>query len=125
MAILSLKQIAAIQRIGEMTFSVTCDIYKRLPYAADDTNPYGDDTITYETKYKRVKGWLVPTASADFLTDSAQVISSGQFVLRVPVGTDVEPGDKVRIASKDYSCVDSTTEQTWPEWTIVRLRRIQ
>jgi len=123
--LLTAKQLSYIQQLGEMTFSVTCDIYKRLPYAHDDSNPYGDDTIAFSATYKRVKGWLVPTASSDFTMDSAQVISAGQFVLRVPVSTDIDPGDKVKILNKDYACVDSTVEQTWPEWIIVKLRKIQ
>jgi hypothetical protein len=122
---LSAKQMTYIQKLGQQTFTVVCDIYKRLPYAHDDSNPYGDDTVTFAVTYKRVKGWLVPTASADFNMDVGQLISKGEFLLRVPVGTDVGSGDKVKIAGADYFCSDSTTEQTWPEWLTVRLRKAQ
>ena len=122
---LSAKQLQAIQKVGQKTFTVSADIYKRQPFAFDDSNPYGDDTVTFATTATRVSGWLVPVDTIDFTLDISQIISSGNAVLRVPVGTDVEPGDKLVIASDTYYCSESTTEQTWPEWTTVRLRRIQ
>jgi len=122
---LSVKQLQAIQKVGQKTFFVAVDVYKRQPFAFDDSNPYGDDTVTYATTPTSVKGWLVPMSSVDFTLDIGQIISSGNAILRVSVGTDVEPGDKLTIAGDDYYCSESTTEQTWPEWTTVRLRRIQ
>ena len=122
---LSAKQLAAIQRIGQKTFSVSCTIYKRQPFAFDDSNPYGDDTVTFAVQGIKVNGWLVPSSATDFSLDIAQIISSGNSALRVPVGTDIEPGDKVVVLGDTYYCSESTTEQTWPEWITVRLRRAQ
>jgi len=122
---LSTKQLQAIQRLGQKTFSLSCTIYKRQPFAFDDSNPYGDDTVTFASTGTRVKGWLVPSGNIDFMLDVAQIISSSNSVLRVPVGTDIGPGDKVVIGSDTYYCSESTVEQTWPEWTTVRLRRNQ
>lgn len=122
---LTAKQLQAIQRVGQKTLTTSVTIFKRQPYAHDDSNPFGDDTVSYATTGKKVKGWLVPTNTVDFSMGVAQIISEGNFVLRVPVGTDVEPGDKAVIGGNDYAVSESTTEQTWPEWTSVRLRRIQ
>lgn len=125
MPLLSTKNLEAIQKLGRSSMTVTCSIYKRQPYAHDDSNPFGDDTITYASTAVVVKGWLVPMSAVDFTVDVAQVISSGNFVLRVPVGTSLDPGDKVTIGSNEYYASESTVEQTWPEWITVRLRRIQ
>lgn len=122
---LSAKQLAAIQDLGKKSLTVSCTIYKRQPFAFDDSNPYGDDTVTFATVGTTVNGWLVPSSATDFSLDVAQIISSSNSALRVPVGTDIEPGDKVVVLSDTYYCSESTTEQTWPEWTVVRLRKVQ
>jgi len=120
---LSAKQLTAIQKVGKRTFSVTCTVHHRSSFGVDDSNPYGDDTVTYETKSSTVLGWLVPTHTIDFTIDVAQVISSGNYLLRVPVATDIAAGDTVDILGNTFSVSESTVEQTWPEWTVVRLRR--
>jgi len=122
---LSAKQLTAIQKVGQKTFTLTCVIYKRQPFAFDDSNPYGDDTVAFASEGSTVRGWLVPASSVDFMLDIAQIISSSNSVLRVPAGTDIEPGDKVVIGPDTYYCSESTVEQTWPEWISVRLRRVQ
>ena len=122
---LSAKQLTAIQKMGQKTFQVSCVVHHRTAFATDASNPYGDDTLTYDTTTTTVKGWLVPTSTVDFSVGIAQVISEGNYLLRVPSDTDVEPGDTVDILGNTYSVSESTTEQTWPEWLNVRLRRIQ
>ena len=122
---LSASQMAAIQKVGQKTFQITCIVHHRTDATADPSNPYGDDTVTYKTTTTAVKGWLAPTDTTDFSMGVAQIISEGNYVLRIPVGTDVEPRDTVDILGHSYAVSESTTEQTWPEWLNVRLRRIQ
>jgi hypothetical protein len=122
---LSAKQLAAVQKVGQNAMTVSADIYKRLAYAGDDDNPYGDDTVRYAATATRVKGWVVPLLGGGFTLSAAQVISVGEFGLRVPVGTDIQPGDRVVIGGKSHSVTDTTVEQTWPEWTTARLRRVK
>lgn len=122
---LSLKQLREIQKIGEKMFVVYVDIYQRLPYAHDDSNPYGDDTVAFSPTRTRVKGWLVHgNAPTNMQVDGAQIISVEQSFVRVPFGTAVKPNDKVVINNDEYICVEATTEQSWPEWLDVRLKRI-
>jgi len=125
MALLTDNQLAAIQRVGEQSFKVTCVLRKRLPFGKDLSNPMGDSDISYATSTSTFKGWLVPTNTIDFTMGVSQIISAGNFRLRIPHTYDPEPGDKITIESKDYFVSESTTEQTWPEWITVRLRRIQ
>jgi hypothetical protein len=125
MTLLTTAQLAAIQSFGRKSMTIDCDIYKRQPFSFDDSNPFGDDTVTYADTAVTVKGWLVPVDSVDFSTDIMQVISAGNFVLRVPVGTDVDPRDRLVIGGKTYYCSESAIEESWPEWITVRLRRKQ
>lgn len=125
MPLLTASQLAAIQRLGEQSFTVTVEIYKRQTYAADSSNPFGDDTVTFAGSPITVTGWLVPTDSTDFGIDAAQAVSAANLVVRVPVTTDIEPGDRCVISSNTYYVSESTTEQSTPEWTIARLRRVQ
>ena len=125
MALLTDKQLQAIQRVGEQSFKVTCTLRKRLDFTKDLSNPYGDSDIDYATATSTFKGWLVPTDTIDFTMGVAQIISAGNFRLRIPVDYDPEPGDKITIASNDYFVSESTVDQTWPEWITCRVRRIR
>lgn len=125
MALLTDKQLQAIQRLGEQSFKVTCILRKKLAFGKDATNPYGDSDLSYATATSTFRGWLVPVDTIDFTLGVAQVISAGNFRLRIPVDKDPQPGDKITIEGDDYYVSESTTEQTWPEWITVRVRRVQ
>ena len=125
MTLLTSAQMAAIQAFGRKSMTVDCAIYKRAAFAFDDSNPFGDDTVTYAVTPVTVKGWLVPLDNVDFSVDIMQIVSVGNFILRVPVGTDVEPRDKLVIGGETYYCSESAVEESWPEWVTVRLRRRQ
>jgi hypothetical protein len=125
MSLLTDKQLRSIQKLGEQSFKVSCVLYKKLAFAKDLTNPYGDSDIGYAASATTFKGWLVPTHAVDFTMGVSQVISSGNFRLRVPIDLDPDVGDKVVIDTQDYFISESTKEQTWPEWITCRLRRIQ
>jgi len=125
MALLTDKQLRAIQRLGEQSFKVTCILRKRLAFQKDLTNPYGDSDVSYATSASTFKSWLVPSNAVDFSMGVAQIISTGNFRLRIPVDYDPDAGDKVTIDGEDYYVSESTREQTWPEWITCRVRRIQ
>jgi hypothetical protein len=123
--VLSVKQLRAIQAIGQKMFIVYADIYNKLPFAFDDSNPYGDDTVVYSDTPIRVKGWLHHiNAANDMMINVGQVVSVEHAELRVPVGTNVKPADKVVIAGDEFKCTEALSEQSWPEWLVLRLTRI-
>jgi len=119
---ISARQLGFIQSLGEKWMTTTAVIHHKGEPTLDDSNPYGDDTITLTTSVT-VKGWLVPNLNKTVGTMQAQVIGPGQFILRVPVGTHVHPGDKVDIDGRRYGVVDVSDEQSWPEWLKVSLIR--
>lgn len=120
---ISQQQLRYIQSLGEKWMQTTVVIHHKQPAAQDPSNPYGDGTVIHETTTTTVKGWLVPFLGKSLDVQQAQVMSVGDFKLRVPVGTDVEPEDYVVIAGQRYTVIDSGIEQTWPEWLTVALRR--
>lgn len=125
MALLTDKQLQSIQKLGEQSFKVSCTLTKKLAFGKDLSNPYGDSEVSYATATTTFKGWLVPVSSVDFTMGVSQVISSGDFRLRVPIDANPETGDKIDIQGHTYFVSESTIEQTWPEWITVRVRRIQ
>jgi hypothetical protein len=122
---LSVKQLRAIQKLGEQMFVIYVTIYRRRHFAFDDDNPYGDDTVTFETTPTRVKGWLYHgNRPSDPVIDAGQAVSVEHVFVRIPVGTVIEAGDKVFLLDEEYRCGDANVEQTWPEWLLVQLIRV-
>jgi len=118
-------QMAAIQKLGESAMAIAVLIYKREAYAADDSNPFGDDTISFASTPISTTGWVVPVGSTDFAVDASQVVSSKDFVLRTAVGVDIDSGDRVVISSNTYYVAESGIEETWPEWISSRIKRVE
>lgn len=124
---LSLSQLRAIQKLGEKGMNIDVLIRRKSAQAKDPSNPYGDEDVVYEaiSAAITVKGWLVPQLSKQLTQSGGETNATGDFKLRVPVGTDIDPEDEVVIGGETYRVVDSTNEQSWPEWTTAQLRRIQ
>lgn len=124
MSLLTLSQLRAIQKLGEEGMNITVEVLRRNAQAKDPTNDFGDNDVTYAAPFS-VKGWLVtkPTERLDLGEGQVQVIATHQ--LRVPVGTGIRPGDHVTVGDETFIAVDSTSEQSWPEWELVYLRGYQ
>lgn len=122
---ISAKQLRQVQKLGEKFLVDTVTIRHKTPAAKDASNPFGDDTLGWETSTTTVKGWVVPNLGRAFEQEAAQVVTVGDFELRVPAGTSIDPGDEVTIHGVTYAVVETSTEQTWPEWVRAFLKRIQ
>lgn len=124
-SLLSLSQLRGIQKLGELGMNQVVEIYRKSDQAKDPTDPYGDDVVVYATAPIKVMGWLVtkPTERLDLGEGQVRTISTHQ--VRVPVGTAVLPGDRVRVVGEEFIVTDATNEQSWPEWTIAYLRGYQ
>ena len=125
MSILSAKQLRAVQRMGEKAMTATVVIRHRAAAGKDLSNPFGDGEVTYETTTTTVKGWLAPMLGKEFTTDIAQVVTVGDIRLRVPAGTAIDNGDEVTVEGVTYAVVETSIEQTWPEWVTAFLKHIQ
>ncbi len=112
--------------LGEQFMFNEVTIHHRTPYAPDDANPFGDDTVTFETTVLKVKGWVVakPTSGPAGI-DGVQLIQVGLVHVRVPYGTLVSPGDEIDIGDAHYIVEDDTTESDLAVWNDLWLRRRQ
>ena len=120
--LLTLSQLRKIQEIGERGMNTDVEIYSRKAFAKDPSNPYGDEDVAHENAPIKVKGWLVtkPTERLDVGGGQVRTISTHQ--LRVPVGTSIKAGDRVKVGGEEFIVTDATNEQSWPEWTVAYLR---
>jgi hypothetical protein len=125
--LLSLNHLRAVQKLGEKGMNTDVLIRRKSAPAKDPSHPYGDEIIAYQTTTSEsyVKGWLVPILGKNMTNSGGETVAVGDFKLRVPVGTNIDPEDEVVIDAEVYRVVDSTNEQSWPEWTTAQLRRIQ
>jgi hypothetical protein len=121
--LLTSRQLQAIQKIGESGMASTATIYTHEPYAKDPDNPFGDSDVTYGPA-RTVKCWLVAKPAFDISQGQGQAFTIAEDVMRVPVGTVIDNGDRVVILGQEYLVTDTTTEATWPEWVTVYLKSI-
>jgi len=124
--VLSDKQLAAVQKIGEAFMRADVVITHRVhTMTKDPTNPFGDDDVSFEPITTTVKGWIKPIIGSNFDQGVGMVYALGEFWLRVPAGTQMDPHDEILVNGIGYVIVDDNVEQSWPEWSVARLRRIQ
>lgn len=127
MNLISSNQLGAIQRVSERGMSTEVEIFRRgpadLPPPQDD---YGDDVEYEETTESTttvVRGWLrsIPTQEQD--VDSGAIVTTNSWVLRVPVGTDIQTGDEVRIDGSEYTVQGTDSDNTLLPFITCDLRR--
>lgn len=99
-------------------------IRNRLGAAKDDANPYGDDTVDYESSSTTVNGWFVSNLTKSVDSTGGMDVVVEDDVVRFPVGTVVRPGAKLTIRGKEWRALDSSDDETWPAMTKVSITRI-
>lgn len=105
--LVSTKQLAAISKVAEVGFITTVEIYRRT--AAAQPAPeydYGDQVDYPETSPSRrgtVQGWLRTVATQDQAVDGGAIVTTNDWALRVPLGTDILAGDELIIESNYYT----------------------
>lgn len=122
MTLLKLSQLRKIQAIGELGMNQVIEIYPKADQAKDPSNPYGDDIVEFASAPVTTKGWLVTKPTERFTIGEGQVRTIATHVLRVPVGTSILAGDRVKVGDEEFTVTDATNEQSWPEWTVAYLR---
>jgi hypothetical protein len=129
MSLLSTGQLTALRKVAEQGMVTSVEILRRSEGTPDPSNDYGDDVLDYtETKTSRrsqVKGWLYSNPANSQDVDSGSVVTVNNYILRVPVGTDILTGDGVVIAGEQYTVTDTTRENTWKALVTCNLRKRQ
>ena len=118
--LLTASELSEVQKVAELGMVTPVTIYRRTPVAPGAD--YYDDRLTY-VLLRTVNGWLhsQPTPIAGIDADSS-IVTTTTFRLFLPVGTDILPGDRVVIGSRQFTVSDTTAESTWPALLAVSLR---
>jgi hypothetical protein len=90
-------------------------------------NPYSDEEWGQEPEYDRqtVKGWLreVPAGTIDVV--SGVMANTGMYRLFLPLGTNIENGDRVVINDEDFIVQDTNQDSTYKVTLRVSLARAE
>jgi hypothetical protein len=115
-----------VRKLAELGMQTEVTIYARSE-ATPPADDYGDDYLdfseTNESRKGTVKGWFysVPADTQD--VDTGMVVTTNTYRLLVPVGTDIDPGDKVTVGADEYIVSDTDREGTWLPMLTCHLRK--
>jgi len=127
------KQLDRVREVALLAMTQNVTVYRREDAPATSPSAdYGDDALvftrTVETKRLLVKGWVSSTPTPVQEVDSGAIVTVNTYTLRVPVGTDILPGDHVVIGEttasreNDFTVSDTTEENTWMPMLACTLR---
>jgi hypothetical protein len=94
----------------------------------DPANAYGDDGVTYPESYSEefnVKGWVYSTVSPVITVVGGKMALVNTYRMFVPVGTNIESGDRAVIKGQEFIVSDTTAESTWLPLLNVSMRRVE
>ena len=118
--ILTDRQIGALREVAEMGMVTPVQILRTA--MVRDSSPNGDDIVS-ETTTSTVNGWLYSTPTPRRTMDGGSIVTSNDYRLFLPVGTDVQDGDVCVIGGQRYTVTDTDDESTWNPMLTVSLRR--
>ncbi len=121
------KQMQRIRDIPLLGMTTPIIIERRTEATPPAGGDYGDDflafPVTSESRRLTVKGWFFSTPTPLQEVDSGVIVTVNTYRLYVPVGTDVLPGDQVRVGADSYTVSDTTAESTWLPFLTCSLRK--
>jgi hypothetical protein len=88
-------------------------------------NAFEDSASGWPTTGETVKGWLrtVPEGTTDVLSGIMADVS--MYRLFLPVGTDINNGDRVLIDGRNFAVIDTNKESTYQVVLKCSLRRVE
>ena len=115
------NQIEAMRKVTERGFNTTLQIWKRA--VAD--NIYEDDATETFAYRETVKGWVYSSPTSSASVEGGIIGTLNLYRLFVSVGTDLDPGDRVKMSGTFYQVIDTIEESTWLPLLRVSLRRLE
>lgn len=108
-----------MQEIALSGMQTPVTIFRRTVVAAG-SDEY-DDQLTF-VRTETLNGWLSSTPTPVAEVNAGALVTANTYRLYLPVGTDIQPGDRVTIGARTYTVSDTTAESTWPALLAVSLR---
>lgn len=107
-------------------FMVTPVTIQHLSASAQDPgNRTGDDILGYEPTTTDHLGWFVDKGTRTFSQGGGMSVVADEPTLRLPVGTDIKPRDKVLIGANWWAVIDASGDETWPVMMKVEIARLK
>jgi hypothetical protein len=119
--LISTSQLAFMRTTVERAFNTDVDIYKRSLVES----VYEDEATETFTFSETIKGWVYSTPSSSAAEVGFTIGTLNLYRLFVPVGSDVEPGDRLKIDGNDFLVIDTINESTWLPLLRCSLRRLE
>ena len=117
MTLVSPSELAALRVVAESSFPTDVTIYR---YTRATT---AEGSVQSWTQRTTVKGWLKEETTPPVGEVGGVQATVPVYRLNVPVGTDIEAGDRVRIEGATYEVNDVNTEDSYLTHVTARLRR--
>lgn len=121
------KQMEQLRELAKLGMQTTVTIYTRSEGTPAAGNDYGDDILDYdvtsETRRGEVKGWLYSEPAQVQDVDTGMIVTTTTYRLLLPVGTEIETGDRVVIGSDEFTVSDTDAESTWLPMLTCNLRK--
>lgn len=126
----SQSELEAVRKTAELGMQTEVTIKKRRVLASTDpASTYGDDAEVWEEPLNYTEstcmGWLWSTPSPVLTIVGGVTVLLNTYRLSVPVGTDIDSGDRVTIEGNDFIVSDTVAESTWLAMLKVSLRRAE
>jgi hypothetical protein len=124
------NEVAALRESVAPGLQTEVHIKKRRLLADDDASSvYGDDAEVWEDPLNdwdyTVMGWLWSSPSPVLTVVGGVTVLLNTYRLSVPVGTDIDSGDRVYLEGKQFIVSDTVAESTWLAVLRVSLRRVE
>lgn len=113
MVLITPSEMAAIQAIGLSGMQSTAIILTRAIVQTDD----GQENV-WATSSLDIPCWVreVTSPGRDLGSIAGAVNLVEEFLIRVPVGTEVRSGDRIVVGETTYDVQHSNNEDTYPDW---------
>jgi len=123
MPLISASQLAHVQKVVELGMVTDVTIVNHT--TAD--SPFSDDEYVQEATSSRqtLKGWLreVPAGTIDVV--SGVMANTGVYRLFLPVGTNINNGDRVIVNGEEFVVQDTNADSTYQATLRVSLKRAE
>jgi len=126
-AFLTANQLERIRDVAKLGMQTPISIYARSEGDIPSGGDYGDDFVDYdqtnESRRTVVKGWFFSQPAQVQDVDTGMITTTTTYRLFLPVGTDINAGDRVVVGADAYTVSDTDREGTWLPMLTANLRK--
>lgn len=117
MTLVSESELEALRQVAESSFPTDVTIYRQTRTTTSE------GSVSAWTRVTTVKGWLKEETTPPVGDVGGVQATVPVYRLNVPVGTDIQAGDRVRIEGATYEVNDTNSEDSYLTHVTARLRR--